>query len=86
MIVRYLDIYFHYIMKINYSKLFEIVAFKDEDKIHPPEAHSIIAEGTGIGKQGNEDKKPGTMSAKPSKRNLFRVTSPRCIECGWSRS
>jgi len=49
-------------MKMNYSKLFEIVAFKDEDRIHPLEAHSIIAEGTGIGKEGNEDKKPGTMS------------------------
>ena len=62
-----LDISSHYTRQMNYFKLFEIVTFKDEDKIHPPEAHSIIAEGAGIGKEGNEDKKPGTMSAKPNR-------------------
>jgi hypothetical protein len=72
-------------MKMNHFELFEIVTFKDKDKIHPPEAHSIIAEGTGIGKEGNEDKLRA-MSAKPIKRKRYRVTSPRCIECGWSRS
>jgi hypothetical protein len=73
-------------MKINYSELLETVTFEDEDRIHPPEAHSIIAEVTGIGKEGNEDKKAGTMSAKPIEREEYRVTGPRCIECGWSRS
>jgi hypothetical protein len=73
-------------MKMNYFGLFEILALEDEDKIHPLEAHSIIAEGTGFGKEGNEYEKPGTTSAEPNKRKLYRVTSPRCIECGWSRS
>jgi hypothetical protein len=48
-------------------KLFEIVAFRHKGKIHPPEAHSIIAEGTGIGKEGNEAKEPGTIAAKSKK-------------------
>jgi hypothetical protein len=73
-------------MKINYYELFEFVTFKDKGKIQPPEAHSIIAEGIGIGKEGNDDKEPGTTSAKPNKRKQYRVTSPRCIECGWSKS
>lgn len=71
-------------MKLNHIKLSEIVAFKD--KIHPPEAHSIIAKGTGIGKEGHEDKRPGTMSAEPIERKHYRVAGPCCIECGWSKS
>jgi hypothetical protein len=73
-------------MKMNYLGLFEIVAFKDRRKIHPRDAHSIIAEGTGIWKEGNEDKEPGMMSVKPSKRKHYRFTGPRCIECGWRKS
>ena len=73
-------------MKINCFKLFEIVASKDKDKIHPPEAHSVIADGTWIGKAGDEYKRPGTMSAEPVERKHYRVAGPRCIECGWSRS
>jgi hypothetical protein len=73
-------------MKMKYFKLFRIEASKDKDRIHPPEGPSIIAEGTGIGKEGNEDKELRAMSAKPIKRKRYRVTSPRCIECGWSKS
>ena len=72
-------------MKMNYFKLFQFGTFKLKGKTRPPEAHSIIAEGTGIGKEGNEGKEPETMSAKPNKRKQYRVTSLRCIECGWSR-
>jgi hypothetical protein len=68
---------------MNYLKLFEIAAFKDEDKFPPLEAHSIIAEVAGIGKEGNQGQKPGTTSAEPNRRKQYRVTSPRCIECGW---
>ena len=73
-------------MRMNYYRLFRIKALEDKDKIHPPEAHSIIAEGTGIGKEGNENKEPGTMTAQHNKRKWYRVTSPRRIECGWSKS
>jgi hypothetical protein len=70
-------------MKMNYFKL-----FKDKDTTHHPAAQSIIAEGAGIRKEGNEDKGPGTTSAKPSTSNRMwhRVTGPRCVECGWSKS
>jgi hypothetical protein len=71
---------------MNYMRLFEVLTFKGKDKIPPPDARSVIAECTRIGRQGNEDKKPGTMSAEPIERKHYRVAGPRCIECGWSKS
>jgi len=73
-------------MILNRFKLFQIVASKVKGKTHPPEAHSIIAEVAGIGKEGNEAKEPGTMSARLNERKQRRVTRLRCLECGWSKS
>jgi hypothetical protein len=71
---------------MNYMRLFEVLTFKGKDKIPPPDARSVIAECIRIGRQGDEDKKPGTTSTTPEKRKWYRVASPRCIECGWSKS